>query len=557
MSSVKKSLNIRALFIAITILLSLLITPLHVKAPENPTIGGASSFIRADKIMFYWGTESDAIQMLDHLTDKVLPVPEWDYSSGTNEPACYVRGTTIVVRVEFRVLKFRNAIGRARIWATGSLGGLGEQVVEFRNGRSGYVTFNAVEPLPVVVSVNNVTWNWWWRDLNGLGTPPVKMDVSSSHEIFGVWETPLDPPIYKKVTRWTTQWASGAGDMNVTKDIADAIIKNEHLSGLHYGYPAWSVDDILDIGGGMCGGWYKMFHEMCGDQGVFVYDRCYILKRDAAPHPETKWIGIVIKDGGLNNPEPTWPYRTWYDVDSTYPYPDDSDVHSIYEKRYIFYSPSDGHCVNFLFHDGNVYLYDASFGTGPWPDTFDHIPSGNYMGAALHDFRLNYHDIAIDHMEGDVYMSYGTTRQLDIKSSLIPDLRVPGDPSTWEMHYYFTGYPLIEKMRKLRSVLAQIDLEDFTKSDESEMLDKEYLECVEKVRAILREPMKPIEWLDVQQAIISLGEIGNRKAVPTLMSLLTRSEELVLPQDYPYPTSMSPLDMLKSTAIDSIVAILT
>lgn len=548
----KNKLYISVSLIAITILLGLVLTPSQVYA-----LNTATPYIRLEEIKFYWGPSSKAVQMIDHVTDRVLPVPEWDYSAGTNEPACYVRGTTIVVQARFRLLRYYNAIKGARIWATGSLGGLGEKPVIFRDGWSSYVSFTAVEPLPDVVSVNNITWDWWYRDVNGIGTPPAKMGVSSTHEVFAVWKDPLDPPIYKSVTRWTTQWTTGAGDANTTKDIADAIISKEHLSGLHYGYPAWTVDDILDTGGGMCGGWYKMFHEMCGDQGVYVYNRCYILKNDAAPYPEKKWIGIVIKDPGLNNPEPTWPYRWWYDVDTKYPYPDDSDVHEVYEKRYIFYSPSDGHCVNFLLYDGKIYLYDASFGTGPWPDTFDHIPSGDYKGTALHNFRVNYHDIAIDHMEGTIYMADHSTETLDVKSSLIPDLRVPDDPTTFEMHYYFVGSEAFkEKMANLRSLIAQMDLEAFTDAEKPAVFTEEYIECLKKVRVILSDPNRLVDWCDVQNAILRLGEIGCMNTIPTLMGVLNRSEELVIPTESPFPTSISPLDMLKSTAIDSIISIL-
>jgi len=548
----KKKLTSSIALIAIITLSSLMLTPSQAHA-----LNTAIPYIRVEKIAFYWGPSSTAVQMIDHVTDEVLPAPEWDYSAEINEPACYVRGTRIVIQAKFRLLGYYNVIKGARILASGSLGGLGEKPVTFSNGWSSYVSFTTAEPLPDVVSVNNITWDWWYRDINGWGTPPVKMDVSSTHEVFAVWKNPLDPPIYESVAKWTTQWAAGAGETNTTKDIADAIISKVHLSGLHYGYPAWTVDGILDIGGGMCGGWYKMFHEMCGDQGVFVYDRCYILKRDAAPSPETKWIGIVIKNPGLNNPEPTWPYRWWYDVDTEYPYPDDSDVHEVYEKRYIFYSPGDGHCINFLLYEGKVYLYDASFGTGPWPDTFDHIPSGDYKGTALHNFRVNYHDMAIDHMEGTIYMSDASTRTLDVKSSLIPDLRAPSDPATFEMHYYFMGYPLKEKMEDLRSVIAQMDTNAFTDVEEPAVFNEEYNECIEKVKAILTDPNRLVDWLDVLHAILRLGEMGSINTIPTLMGVLNRSEELLISAESPFPTSMSPLDTLKSTAIDSIISILT
>lgn len=552
MLPIKNRLFFNTALIVVIILSSVIIVPLQVYAQEAVT-----PFIRVERIKFYWGPSSGAIQMLDHETDKVLPVPEWDYSARINKPACYVRNTQFVIQAQFKLLRYTNFVSRVRIWANGSLGGVEEKLVTFKNGWSDYVAFTVNEPLPNYVCVTNVTWNWYYRDVNGLGTAPTKMTVSSTHEIIAVWKTPLYTPIYEKVVRWTTQWCTGAGDLNTTKDICDSIISKEYLSGLHYGYPAWSVDDILDIGGGMCGGWYKMFHEMAAGQGVYVYDRCYILKRDCAPSPEIKWIGIVIKDPGLNNPEPTWPVRWWYDVDGKYPYPSDLDIHAVYEKRYIFYSPYDGHCVNFLLFEGKVYLYDASFGTGPWAEPFDHIPSGDYKGTALHNFRVNYHDIAIDHMEGTIYKAGGTTATLDVKSSLIPDLRNPDDPTTFEMHYYFTGSMLEEKMETLKTIMTHAGLTIFAETEASTVFQGEYAECVRKVKIVVENSNKPVDWFDILNAIVRLGEIGDPNALSVLFGVLNRNTDLVVSDGVLLPSSMSPLDMLKSAAIDSIISILT
>jgi len=353
------------------------------------------------------------------------------------------------------------------------------------------------------------------------------------------------------------------GDGNTPKDILDAIISKEHLSGLHYGYPAWSVDDILDTGGGMCGGWYQMFHEMAGDQGVFVHDRCYILKNDAADFPEVKWTGIVIKDPGLNNDEPTTSARWWYDVDETYPYPlitvsenDVDDMRKVHEKRYLFYSPNDGHCVNFLLYAGEVYLYDASFGTGPWQDTFDSIPSGHMYGEDLNDFRANYHDIAIDHMRGNIYYSDGSGhesdyRTLDVKSTLIPDLRVPGDPDTYEMHYYWVGpYTIADSGERAARSTDQADEEEQSGGKGGVV---SYRECIERVNTVLSDPSTPVDWLAVKEAITHLGKIGDIRCSSSLAKILERKLELVLITGVPLPSAMSPLDMLKAAAMDALV----
>ena len=85
-----------------------------------------------------------------------------------------------------------------------------------------------------------------------------------------------------------------------------------------------------------------------------------------------KWNGIVVRAAGLNLKEPVTDPGVWRDVDrkAAYPYPlylgDSStrdDVTMVTERRWIFYSPYDGHCIDFLEYGGKVYLYDPSFGT--------------------------------------------------------------------------------------------------------------------------------------------------------------------------------------------------
>jgi len=250
------------------------------------------------------------------------------------------------------------------------------------------------------------------------------------------------------LTAWTSDWAAGAGN---DKQIADAVIKKLWRSGLTYGVGAWSTGAMLDAGGGMCGGWSIMFADMVGGHGVAASRRCGLLQNDAAP-PEGKWADIVIKAAGLNLSEPVPDPSEWKDVDkkSAYPYPlylaDPSkkdDITYVTERRWAFSSPYDGHCIDFLEYDGKVYLYDPSFGTGPFNNTFTSVPSGSMKGTALTGFRKNYHDKAIDYMQGVIlYRPCATCTPtgdasvvLDVKTKNIPDLRDPTDPESGEIHY--------------------------------------------------------------------------------------------------------------------------
>ena len=174
---------------------------------------------------------------------------------------------------------------------------------------------------------------------------------------------------------------------------------------------------------------------MAACQGVLADKRCYLLQNDAAASPEVKWNAIVIKAGGLNQPQPTASAFNWLDVDTVYPSPSSGDITYHNEKRYHFYSPGDGHCINFLQYNGTLYLYDASFGIGPFANTFTRLPSGSLTGTALTNFRTNYHDQTIDYMYGNIKKSDNTYQQLTIKTTLITDLRNPSDPSSYEIKY--------------------------------------------------------------------------------------------------------------------------
>jgi hypothetical protein len=210
---------------------------------------------------------------------------------------------------------------------------------------------------------------------------------------------------------WTCQWAAGQND---EKSICDAIIKNVGNSGLRYGVRL-TVRDIRHMllnQGGMCGVWYQAFQQMAHCQGVFVYRRRFMVDWRQMANGEEHWCAIVIRAGGLNQAQPTQDRSTFHDNDNGFPIPAGMTVPitNRTERRYRFWGlPNfvvDGHCINFLAHNGRLYLYDACFGVGPieinapLPANNLNVPQG---GADLTPFKGAYLDHAIDYMLGSIH----------------------------------------------------------------------------------------------------------------------------------------------------------
>jgi hypothetical protein len=207
---------------------------------------------------------------------------------------------------------------------------------------------------------------------------------------------------------WTCRWAAGLDD---EKDICDAILANLPGSSLRYGVYAADVRQLLLNQGGMCGVWYQAFQQMAHCQGVFVYRRRYLVDWRQIPGGEDHWCAIVIRSGGLNQAKPTHPPSAFRDNDTAFPVPAGTTVPLVprTERRYRFWglpnTSYDGHCVNFLIHHGQLFLYDACFRTtsvlinAPLPANNTNAAQG---GADLAPFKAAYLDSAIDYMLGSI-----------------------------------------------------------------------------------------------------------------------------------------------------------
>lgn len=371
--------------------------------------------------------------MYDACTKQPIDTPEFDYDSGRHNPAAYVRNKgTLTVRTKWRVLS--GSISQAFVSATGSLGGFPPILVTFVNGESDWISMTTQEPLPDSIATTLVTWQWE-HEINSSGKQP---GLQTQHEIYSVNKTPLTNPVYLDLVKWTTAWCSAVSDTADDKAIADSILNGFASTGvIKYGAAGWDTAEILCTGDGMCGGMVQVFYDACGSQGVHVAQSCFVLWDAALLSPEFKWKSMLIYSPGLGRSEPTYPEQTIKQVDSAYPCPkylDDSstadDVECENHKAYEFFAPIDGHCINFLNYENQLYLYDLSFGTGPWEGTFSTLPAGIKQGMDLYGFRENYMNKAIDYMRGTVNYKnnsfrgkcyyHKTGNNLDIKPSIIP-----------------------------------------------------------------------------------------------------------------------------------------
>jgi len=266
-----------------------------------------------------------------------------------------------------------------------------------------------------VIGVHPAKLDWYVRE----HPPPAHCPPAgtSTHRLATSWRALATAPageaalpnwVYKSLMEWTCQWAAG---QNNERAICDAIFNGLPSSGLQYGVRAHTIRDLLLNQGGMCQAWYETFQQMAQCQGVFVYRRRFLVDWRVVAGGDEHWCAIVVRNGGLNQTSPTHPATTFHDHNGEFPIPAGTTVPltTITEPRYRFWGLpgylNDGHCINFLDHEGKVYLYDACFIIGPVVINSP-IPANNLAvpqgGAALAPFKTAYLDDAIDYMLGTV-----------------------------------------------------------------------------------------------------------------------------------------------------------
>jgi hypothetical protein len=356
-----------------------------------------------------------AIPLRDPMTDRIVGEnPEW-VTGQSSRPVAYVRGITPRVQVVFRGTPKED--GSYLVGAVGPLLGVDQASVTLAfdsvSGLTAAIPLSLSGPLPDVIGVHNVSLDWYACDL---AAPETQQSLGSSlHEVCTTWR-PLIPDsnqwledwVYSPLVQWTSRWAAGAGD---ERQICDAIIRNVASSGLQYGIGAWKIRDMLLRGGGMCGAWYYMFQQMAHSQGVFVHRRFFRVHWRQLQNGEERWCALVIRSGGLNRPRPSHPLATFRDHDGSLADVRTATLAQRTEYRYRFWGMrgqfADGHCINFLQHDGRLVLYDACFGLGPVEIDGPLPPDdGSIWGSQqLASFKARYLDNAVDYMLGSLYNS--------------------------------------------------------------------------------------------------------------------------------------------------------
>jgi len=523
------------------------------------------SLIDVYQIWFNWVPDSQAINLTGcDEQETPLETPEFDRVEGRNNPAVYIKGTRFSVKVNFT----SEFVTTALIKATGSFGGFPETQVDFENGKSEWISFFLNEALPDYIKKHDVQWEWLYYDSDAENWVSIGI---TSHTIYALNREPLTDKVYENLTRWTTGWCEQlpVEDQENDKKIADAIIDGFDSDGvIQYGGPGWDTAEILRTGDGMCGGMSRVFYDACATQGVKVTGLYFRLRDTSFQDPQVLWEGIVCQDPGIGRTEPGWGSEeiVWRWVNDTYPYPkyygtwdENDDVDSELKRAYIFHK-FDGHVVNLLDYNGEILLYDLSFGKGPYLNTFTSIPSqGKHVSSEMRNFRENYHDIAVDHMNGRIYSKNSAGNivldqtNLNVKTSIIPD-EVDGKN---QMLYYFDMIQYDRAKSKFNIKNDNEEYQDFFKAiGEKYSSFKISFEELNLIKKWLKNPSIEINWLVLRNAILKLGNaqglLERFYAKKILNKALMINTEIDVPEKFSLPGIMSPLNMVKAAASNSL-----
>jgi hypothetical protein len=341
--------------------------------------------------------------------------PEW-VVGGRDELSAYVRRTRPSLQVVFRATPAAN--GTHTVGANGTLLQVAEQSVTLAfdpaHSLSAPVDFQAANDLPDQIGLHAAKLDWYVRLQPA--PSPCHPAGTSTHRIATTWRPFVTPPagetglpgwVYSPLMGWTCQWAAGLNDELA---ICNAIIRNLGSSGLQYGVRATDVREMLLNRGAMCGVWYQAFQQMAHCQGVFVYRRRFLVDRRPMPHNEEHWCAIVICAGGLGRAVPNDQPMLFNDNHTGFPVPVGGvSIVTVNERRWRFWCVPgfiyDGHCINFLVHNGGLYLYDACFRAAPIQVNAP-LPANNTNvvqgGADLAPFKAAYFDGAINYMLGSI-----------------------------------------------------------------------------------------------------------------------------------------------------------
>ncbi|MEP6573239.1 MAG: hypothetical protein ABJD11_11115 [Gemmatimonadota bacterium] len=420
----------------------------------SATPAAAPSAVSLASVAFAYAGNHDAIRLRDPATDQLIATPEW-VAKGASNPAAYVRGTRPSVQATFSGKPgstIHLTVGARSKPGPGLT--LTDATLTFdATGHSGPVNLQMETALPGAISSLQLHWDWY----SIVGGQETSLG-SSAHEIlvtlapltdpveWAAHPAPVDPPdqagmrwTYLPLIRWTTKWATGLQD---SKAICDAIIAQVGTTGLKYGIGAWTVRNMLNAGGGFCGGWYRLFQALAGTQGVEVERRSYLVDWPAGAPTTVKWCAIVVQNPGLNRTEPIEGSATYHDADQA-PL-SKCAVAELTTHRYRFWGLpgkiADGHCINFLKNGDGWILYDSSFfnhgialtgftlPSGDDPKTVDLKSQGNLLtayfqnavGFMLGSLENSGHSYVTEHPAPGGTVAY-TRNGLTVKTQVVFD----------------------------------------------------------------------------------------------------------------------------------------
>ena len=172
----------------------------------------------------------------------------------------------------------------------------------------------------------------------------------------------------------------------------------------------------------------------------------------------------------------------------------------------------------------------------------------------MENFRENYHDIAIDHMNGRIYYKNSDGKivldffDFSVKTSIIPD-EVDG-----KNQFLYNFFPLDYAESFSQPIIFDDDLyKDIFNGVNDKSTDFK-LSYKEKniIEDWLNNPSKEIDWLKLRNAVLLLSKsegLSERNYAKDLLNrILLVETEINVGEEYSLPGFMSPLNMVKSAA---------
>lgn len=461
-------------------------------------------------------------------TPTLIALPHFVASSGNTIPAVFRRNQSIRALIE---IESTDTVEETLVISgRSSLINFDETEIIFSKGNKVEVVLNSEGNLPDAVGKFDTKIKWEIKTVNG---ETIASDFSKSSFLTTLKKPITGEALFLELVEFSCTEAAGLTD---EKQICDALISNLHKTEMHYGGNGWSTFDILKNRGGMCGGWCRVFQDLCGTQGIKMGAWFFTLRNHQNHKYEKKWTAIDIHDGGLNNDEPPWTEKVAF-ANEVYPEaryfsnesPDDDIEFDRNRPLFRFSTVSDGHCVNFLNYNGDQYMYDPSFGKGSFGGFFSGvIPQDENMNTEqLKVFRKVYFDKGVDHLHGRLLCirKDGKLKKMIMSplTAIIPDHDI-------QLYWQCLDTP-----------------ENDTESSDNK--DARKVSSFKKLFSVSNEDTIDDEAIDFLSTLQTVQESSLDQAKDNMSLLLSRSKPLKLRTGSQLPGILPPLQTLQRTLI--------